>query len=237
MNYVMPGSAEDLGIWEKAVNWVPDSERGSWDSKLAEDRRLRALRVACVGWVESWRCKSSQHRKIMCLSPHVEKTLNSKRWIKFSYLNQFREFCLFRIPYVYFTHPYIMGMLQRQIGKIVKLYEALLVILRKILFIYTYIHTHTHSHTHTHTHIYIYIYVCVCVNEWFVDKVFKPTEANLFIYGGLFLRWLCTSNIFFICHSLSNSKMWANTLWVIFSLMRYSFFPYIQNNNCFHSVK
>ena len=59
-------------------------------------------------------CKSSQHRKIVSLSPHVEKPLNSKRWIKVLYLHQFRECRVFRIPYVYFTHPYTMGMLQKQ---------------------------------------------------------------------------------------------------------------------------
>ena len=31
----------------------------------------------------------------MSLSPHVEKPLNSKRWIKVSYLNKFREFSFF----------------------------------------------------------------------------------------------------------------------------------------------
>ena len=52
--------------------------------------------------------KAAQHRKIVSLSrPHVEKNLNSKRWIKVSYPNQFRECRVFRIPYVYFTHPYI----------------------------------------------------------------------------------------------------------------------------------
>ena len=41
-------------------------------------RRICALRAPHVGWVESWRCKSSQHRKIVSLSPHVEKPCNSK---------------------------------------------------------------------------------------------------------------------------------------------------------------
>ena len=42
----------------------------------------------------------SQHRKIVPLFPHVEKPL-TKRWIKVSYLNQFREFCIFGIPIFY----------------------------------------------------------------------------------------------------------------------------------------
>ena len=85
----------------KAVSWVPASERESRLSDMGEARRICALRAPRVGWVESWRCKSSQHRKIvsLSLSPHVEKPLNSKRWIKVSYLNQFRECRVFRIPY------------------------------------------------------------------------------------------------------------------------------------------
>ena len=79
-------------IWEKAVSWVPASEEEGCLSGLGEARWLCALRAPRVGWVESWRCKSSQHRKIVSLSPHVEKPLNSKRWIKVLYLNQFRVF-------------------------------------------------------------------------------------------------------------------------------------------------
>ena len=82
----------NFGIWENAMSWVPTSERESRDSELGEARRICALRAPSVGWVESWRCKSSQHRKIVFLSPHIEKPLNSKRWIKVSYLNQFRVF-------------------------------------------------------------------------------------------------------------------------------------------------
>ena len=104
-------------IWEKAVSWVPASEEEGWLPELGEARRLCALRAPRVGWVESWRCKSSQHRKIASLSPHVEKPLNSKRWIKVSYLNQFRKVSCFGIPmfyiyiwvwtfYVRFTYPY-----------------------------------------------------------------------------------------------------------------------------------
>ena len=93
-------------IWEKAGSWVPASEQESRDSELGEARWICVLRALRIGWVESWRCKSSQHRKIVSLSSHVEKPLNSKRWIKVLYLNQFRECCVFRIPYVYFTHPY-----------------------------------------------------------------------------------------------------------------------------------
>ena len=120
------------GIWEKAGSWVPASERESRDSNLGEAIWLCALRAPRVGWVESWRCKSSQHRKIvslslslalslslsLSLSPHVEKSLNSKRWIK-SFVPE--TISCFRIPiYVYehfmnimsISHIRIMGMLQ-----------------------------------------------------------------------------------------------------------------------------
>ena len=79
------------------MSWVPASEEEGWLSGPAETRRLCAPQAPRVGWVESWRCKSSQHRKIVCLSPHVEKPLNSKRRIKVSYLNQFRVFGFLRI--------------------------------------------------------------------------------------------------------------------------------------------
>ena len=96
VNDIMPRSV-GWGFWdlEKSVSWVPASEQESRDSELGKARRICALRASHVGWLESWRCKSSQHRKIvsLSLSPHVKKPLNSKRWIKVSYLNQF---CVFR---------------------------------------------------------------------------------------------------------------------------------------------
>ena len=84
--------AEDLGDLRKS------SELGScFRTRESRFRPGRGQTTLCatgsrVGWVESCRCKSSQHRKIVSLSPHVEKPLNSKRWIKVSYLNQFRVF-------------------------------------------------------------------------------------------------------------------------------------------------
>ena len=69
--------AEDFEIWGKSVSWVPGSERESRDSELREARRICALRAPRVGWVESWRCKSSLHRKIVSLSS-CRKTFNSK---------------------------------------------------------------------------------------------------------------------------------------------------------------
>ena len=108
---------EEFGIWEKAVSWVPASERKGWDSELGEARRFCALQAPRVGWVESWRCKSSHHRKIVSLSPHVEKPLR-KRWIKF------REFCIFRISmfmnnYERFSASWTLWMLQKLLTKII----------------------------------------------------------------------------------------------------------------------
>ena len=62
-------------IWEKEVSWVSASEEEGWLSELGGARRLCVLRAPRVGWVETWRCKSTQHRKIVSLSPHVGKPL------------------------------------------------------------------------------------------------------------------------------------------------------------------
>ena len=83
---------EDFEIKKKSVSWVPAFERESRDSELGEVRRICVLWAPRVGWVENWRCKSSLHRKIVSPSPHIKKPWNSKRWIKVSYLNQFRVF-------------------------------------------------------------------------------------------------------------------------------------------------
>ena len=48
-------------------------------SELGKARRICALRAPCVGWVESWRCKSSQHIMIVSPSLHVEKTFKLKK--------------------------------------------------------------------------------------------------------------------------------------------------------------
>ena len=99
-------------IWEKAVSWVPASERESRDSELGETRQICALRVPRVGWVESWQCKSSQHRNIVSLSPHVEKPLTQKGNIKFHTWTNF-VFRVFWFP-VSISHIRIMGMLQSE---------------------------------------------------------------------------------------------------------------------------
>ena len=104
------------GIWEKSVSWVPASKWESRNSELGEARRICALRAPRVGWVglgwvglgwvENWRCKSSQHRKIMSLSLHVRKPLNSKSWIKVLYLNQF---CVFRFLYMFMNILFLIS--------------------------------------------------------------------------------------------------------------------------------
>ena len=58
------------GIWKKSVSWVFASEEDGWLSGLAEVLR----RVPHVVWGR-WK---SQHRKIVYLPPHVEKTFNLK---------------------------------------------------------------------------------------------------------------------------------------------------------------
>ena len=56
MNNVMPGSAEDMGIWKNAVSWDLNSERKSWDLGLDEASRLSELAearpVVCCGGAE-----------------------------------------------------------------------------------------------------------------------------------------------------------------------------------------
>ena len=52
----------------KIQSWLPASKREGRDSELGEARRICALQAPCGCWVESWRCESSQHRKIVSLS-------------------------------------------------------------------------------------------------------------------------------------------------------------------------
>ena len=69
-----PGGVNDVmhpeawaEIWEKEVSWVTVSEEEGWFSELGEARWICTLRAPRVGWVERWRCKTSQHRKILCV--------------------------------------------------------------------------------------------------------------------------------------------------------------------------
>ena len=113
-----PGGVSDIThrkpwaeICEKAVSWVPASEEEEgWLSGPAEARRICALRAPRVGWVESWRCKSSQHRKIVSLSPHVEKPFNSK--VIKSFVPELRSRKVFRVSgflcYLYMSYEHSM---------------------------------------------------------------------------------------------------------------------------------
>ena len=67
-----------LGIWEKSVSWVLASEEDGWLSRLAEARPV-VCGMGHTWWWWGWGCRwKSQHRKILSLSPYVEKPFNSK---------------------------------------------------------------------------------------------------------------------------------------------------------------
>ena len=91
-------------IWgdlkKKSVSWVPAWEEEGWLSGLVVARRICALRAPRVNWFESWRCKSSQHRKIVSLSRYVEKPFNSKIIKSFVPELSRQVFFVFRDSYV-----------------------------------------------------------------------------------------------------------------------------------------
>ena len=89
-------------IWEKSVSWVPALEEEGWLLGLVVARWICAQRATCVCGVESWRCKSSQHRRIVSLSPYVKKPFNSK--VIKSFVPELRSrkcFLCFGIPMLY----------------------------------------------------------------------------------------------------------------------------------------
>ena len=92
--------AEDFQIWKNSVSWVLASEEEDWHSGLVEARRICALRVPCVGWVESWWCKSSQYRKIVSLSS-CRKAFKLKKAYK-SFVSE--PISCFRIPIYFYEH-------------------------------------------------------------------------------------------------------------------------------------
>ena len=99
-----------FAIWEKAVCWDFASEEEGWLSDLGEDRRLCVLWAPRVGWFESWRYKSSQHRKIVWLSLLCRKTFKLKK-VNTSYVLRNRKgfcvsgfLCALWTFYVYFTY-------------------------------------------------------------------------------------------------------------------------------------
>ena len=93
-------------IWEKSVSWVPAWEEEGWFSGLIVARRICALRAPRVSCVESWRCKISQHRRIVSLSPYVEKPFNSKLIKSFVPVLRSRKcFFVFQDSYVIYICP------------------------------------------------------------------------------------------------------------------------------------
>ena len=68
-----------LGMWGKSVSWVFASEEEGWISEFAEALRrvLHVVVVVVVVVVVGGRWKN-QHRKIVYLSPYVEKPFISK---------------------------------------------------------------------------------------------------------------------------------------------------------------
>ena len=89
-------------IWEKSVCWIPAWEEEGWLSGLVVARRICVLRAPRISWVESWRCKSSQHRRIVSLSPYIERPFNLKIMKGFVPELRSREcFLCFAIPILY----------------------------------------------------------------------------------------------------------------------------------------
>ena len=82
----IPDRGCDLGCeWRHAPEaWAEICEMSvSWYWDLGEARRICALWALRVSGVESWRCKSSQYRKIMPLSSLCRKTFKLKGNKKF----------------------------------------------------------------------------------------------------------------------------------------------------------
>ena len=95
---------------KQLVEFPPRKKKVDFQSWARPDDFVRYRRRALVGLkAEDVKAVSIER---LCLFLLMSKPLNSKRWIMVSYLNQFRKVSWFYIPYVYFTHPDIMGMLQ-----------------------------------------------------------------------------------------------------------------------------
>ena len=98
-------------IWEKSVSWVPAREEEGWLSRLVMARRICVLRAPHVSGVESWLYKSSLHRRIVSLSPYVEKPFNSK--VIKSFVPELRNrkcFCV--LGFLYYLYMDIMKVLR-----------------------------------------------------------------------------------------------------------------------------
>ena len=76
MNDVIPGSAEDFGIWKKAGSWDLNSERESWNSSLEEGSRLLVSPRRDQLW--STKCAAGLMKKL-CLSLLMSKNLKLQK--------------------------------------------------------------------------------------------------------------------------------------------------------------
>ena len=106
----MPGSVV-WGFWDlrkSIVEFLPPNGRVDIQSWARPDEFVRYGCRTLVGL----RAEDVKAVSIVCLSPHVEKRFNSKKWIKVSYLNQFRKVsCFFRFLCIFHTSVYL-AMLQ-----------------------------------------------------------------------------------------------------------------------------
>ena len=106
---------------KQSVEFLPPNERVDIQSWARPDDFMRYGRCALVGLRADDVKAVSIERLRLSLSPHVKKPLNSKRWIKDSYLNQFRVFgflymfmnilwtlCLFHISVYYGYATYLI---------------------------------------------------------------------------------------------------------------------------------
>ena len=88
---------------KQLVEFLPRKKKIDFQSLARPDDFVRYGRRALVGLRADDVKSVSIERLCVCLSLslHVEKPLNSKRWIKVSYLNQFREFSVFGFLYMF----------------------------------------------------------------------------------------------------------------------------------------
>ena len=107
-----------LWIWKKSeLNFCLRRERLTFGAR-------RGLAAGAARGGRGWGRWKYQHRKIVYLSPYVEKPFNSKVIKCFvPELRSRKDFRVFRIPYVYFTYS-CMGMLHIYIYIYIYIYKC-----------------------------------------------------------------------------------------------------------------
>ena len=159
------GSARSiLGIWRKLVELRPASEEDGWLS-LAQ-RPLWRVPYEMARW--GWADEKSQDRKIVPLSPYVEKPLNSKVIKSFVPEQRSRKcFSCFEIPmfYLYEHSMYVSHIAISWLWYIITYPDQM-----RILYIYIY--------------IYIYIYKQV----WFGLVLWHINHCRLFNAKLIFIH-------------------------------------------------